>query len=153
MRANPPNRYFHQACVLSALALALVCGACSGSTEPRSDWAKITLISGANQTVTLNSVLTDFPELVVVRVDSLGTPVAAAELSVSITMSGAPGANGPYPFVTGADGVASMQLQASNIRGPVSVIVRYVRCEREGFFGCDAYGTLASLIVPGILAQ
>jgi hypothetical protein len=137
-----------------ALALSALLSSCSSSTDARFDWAHVTLISGANQTVTVNpSGLTDIPELVVVRVDSLGTPLAGAELQVSVHMNGAPGPNGPYAFVTGSDGIAAMQLQLSNIKGPVSVTVAYVKCARLGLFACDQYRTLATVGVPGIVAQ
>ena len=145
----------HRATLASALALIAVSSGCSSSTEPPShDWATITLISGANQTVTVNPTgLTDLPQLVVVRVDSLGTPLATRDVRVMVQMNGAPGANGPYSFVTASDGVAAMQLQVSNIRGPVGVIVAYEECARWGFFACEQTLTLATLSVPGVVAQ
>jgi len=140
--------------LVCAIATAALLSGCSSSTEARFDWANITLISGASQKVTVNSSgLTDLPELVVVRADSLGTPKAGAEVRATVTMSGAPGPNGPYFFVTGADGVASMQLQVSNIKGPVSLRVDYVMCDDLGFVSCDHYRTLATVNVPGIVAQ
>ena len=144
----------HRAILISALALVAVPSACSNSTEPVPDWATLTLISGSPQTVTVNpSGLTDLPELVVVRVDSLGTPLAGGDIRVTVRMNGAPGPNGPYYFVTGPDGIAAMQLQVSNIRGPVRVTVAYEKCARSGFKACEQTVTLASLIVPGIVAQ
>jgi hypothetical protein len=107
----------------------------------------LTVVSGNAQTVTIQPVgLTDFPQPVVVRLDSLGTPLAGGELRVAVHMSGAPGPNGPYPFTTGSDGTASMQLVASNIPGPVMITVSYVKCIKPGFLvGCDQEKTYASL--------
>ena len=68
------------------LALTLVAGSsgCSGTTEPPPTWATLTLVSGDKQTVTMGpEVLTDFPQPVVVHLDSLGTPIADGELSVN----------------------------------------------------------------------
>jgi len=131
-----------------ALAVSfLASSGCSGTSEPEPVWATLTHVSGDNQTVTVNPVgLTDFPALVLVHLDSLGTPLAGGELRVAIQMSGAPGPNGPYPFTTGADGTASMQLVASNIPGPVSIIVSYVKCVKPGFFvDCDQWKTITTL--------
>jgi hypothetical protein len=97
--------------------------------------------------------LTDLPELVLVRVDSSGIPLAGHDVSVSVHMNGAPGANGPYPFVTGADGIAAMQLQLSNIRGPVNVTASYTKCVTWGLFACVKSAAIASVNVPGIVAQ
>jgi hypothetical protein len=155
MRASSAAAFnVSRARMVSTLALVSIFSGCSSSTEPRSDWARVTLISGANQTVTVNSSgLTDLPELVVVRIDSLGTPIAGAEIRVSVQMNGAPGPNGPYSFFAGSDGIASMQLQVSNIRGPVAIDVEYIKCAHLGFFACDRYATLASTSVPGTIAQ
>jgi len=137
-----------------AIAPTALLSGCSSSTEARFDWANITLISGANQNVTVNpSGLTDLPELVVVRADSLGMPKAGAEVRATVRMSGAPGPNGPYFFVTGADGVVSMQLQLSNPKGPVTLTVDYVMCAELAIFSCPRYRTLATVNVPGIVAQ
>jgi hypothetical protein len=136
------------------LAIIAVATSCSSSTDASPDPSTITLISGGDQTVTVNSTgLTDLPQLVVVRLDSLGTPLAGHDISVSVFMSGAPGPNGPYPFVTGADGIAAMQLQLSNIKGPVSVNAAYTKCVRWGWFACDQSVTVATVSVPGIVAQ
>jgi hypothetical protein len=144
-----------RATLASTLALLAVSSSCSSTTEPAPiKWATITLISGGNQSVTVNqSGLTDLPQLVVVRVDSLGTPFAGADVRVTVQMNGAPGPNGPYYFVTGLDGVAAMQLQLSNIRGPVGIGVAFEKCARWGFFVCDQTVTLAALSVPGVVAQ
>ena len=140
--------------LVCAIAPTAFLSGCSSSTEARFDWGNITLISGANQNVTVNpSGLTDLPQLVVVRADSVGTPKAGAEVRATAWMSGAPGPNGPYFFVTGADGVASMQLQLSNIKGPVRLTVDYVLCDDLGFYSCEHYRTLATVNVPGIVAQ
>jgi hypothetical protein len=141
---------------LSCIALAIIAAAtsCSSSTDAAPDPTTITYISGGNQTVTVNSSgLTDLPQLVLVRVDSMGTPLAGRAVSVSVTMNGAPGSNGPYPFVTGADGIAAMQLQLSHILGPVAVRASYTKCVTLGFFGCDKWVAIASVSVPGIVAQ
>ena len=141
--------------VSTTLALFGVAVGCSSSTDaPPRDPSTLTLISGANQTVTVNPTgLTNVPELVVVRLDSMGTPLAGRDLSVSVWMSGAPGTNGPYPFVTGADGVAAMQLVLSNIPGPVAVTAAYVKCVRWGWKACDESVRVATVSVPGIVAQ
>ena len=95
--------------------------------------------------------LTDFPQLVVVHLDSLGTALAGGELRVAVYMSGAPGPNGPYAFTTGSDGTASMQLVVSNIPGPVKIDVSYVRCVRPGiFFDCDQERTFATLSLSAV---
>jgi hypothetical protein len=141
---------------LSCIALAITAAAtsCSSSTDAAPNPSTITYISGGNQTVTVNSSgLTDLPQLVLVRVDSLGIPLAGRDISVSVHMNGAPGPNGPYPFVTGADGMAAMQLQLSNILGPVAVRASYTKCVTPGFSGCDKWVTIASVSVPGIVAQ
>jgi hypothetical protein len=136
------------------LAIAGAATSCSSSTDATPDPSTITYISGGNQAVTVNSSgLTDLPELVIVRVDSLGTPLAGRDISVSVQMNGAPGPNGPYPFVTDADGTATMQLQLSNIRGPVSVRASYTKCISFNLFGCDKSVIIASVNVPGIVAQ
>lgn len=143
---------------LAALCLTLgsvaVATSCSSSTDAPPDPSTITLISGGNQTVTVNSSgLTDLPELVLVRVDSMGTPLAERDITVSVRMNGAPGPNGPYSFVTGADGIASMQLQLSNIRGPVAINAAYMKCVSWGLFWCDKSVAIATVSVPGIVAQ
>jgi hypothetical protein len=135
-------------------AIIALATSCSSSTDAAPNPSTITLISGGNQTVTVNaSGLTDLPELVVVRVDSLGTPLAGRDISVSVRMNGAPGPNGPYPFITDGDGTAAMQLQLSNIHGPVSVRAHYTKCVSWGLFWCDQAVTIASVTVPGIVAQ
>jgi hypothetical protein len=129
--------------------------ACSGTTEPEETWASLTLISGDNQTVTINPTghLTEFPQLVVVRADSMGTPLAGGDLRVAVQMNGAPGPNGPYPFLTGPDGTAAMQLEVSNIPGPVSIDVSYVKCARWGWFFCDQEKTLAMLRLSAVAVR
>jgi hypothetical protein len=129
--------------------------ACAGITEPEENWASLSLISGDNQTVALKPTghLSDFPELVVVRVDSLGTPLEGGDLRVAIRMSGAPGPNGPYSFITGLDGTAAMQLEASNIPGPVTIDVSYVKCARWGWFFCDQEKTLATLRLSAVAVR
>jgi hypothetical protein len=52
-----------------------------------------------------------------------------------------------YAFVTGADGTASMQLQADNTPGPFNIDVSYWICSGEGF--CSETKTLAYLRVTG----
>ena len=138
------------------LALTLLAGSsgCSGTTEPAPTWATLTLISGDKQTVTMGAeVLTDFPQPVVVHIDSLGTPIVGGDLSVNVTMSGAPGANGPYPFTTDANGNASMQLVVSNIPGPVTIGVSYVRCVELGWFDCAQYKTFATLSLSALAVR
>jgi hypothetical protein len=138
------------------LALTLLAGSdgCSGTTEPLPAWATLTLISGDKQTVTMGAeVLTDFPQPVVVHLDSLGTPVANGQLSVAVQMNGAPGPNGPYAFTTGSDGNASMQLVVSNIPGPVTIGVSYVRCVEPGWFDCAQYKTFATLPLSALAVR
>lgn len=140
----------------TALALAVVAGnGCSGATDPPPVWATLTLVSGDKQTVTMGAeTLTDFPEPVVVHLDSLGTPIANGDLSVAVQMNGAPGPNGPYAFTTGSDGTASMQLVVSNIPGPVQIDVSYVRCVKPGiFFGCDQERTFATLSLSAVAVR
>jgi hypothetical protein len=140
-----------------ALTVTLVAGisGCSGTTEPPPAWATLTLISGDQQTVAMGAeTLTDFPQPVVVRLDSLGTPIAGGDLRVAVTMSGAPGANGPYPFTTASDGTASMQLVVSNIPGPVTIDVSYVRCVKPGiFFDCDKEKIFANLLLSAVAVR
>jgi hypothetical protein len=145
------------ATLATAFAIIGVATNCSSSTDASPDPSTITLISGANQTVTLNPLgphgLTDLPQLVVVRVDSMGTPLAGRLISVSIRMSDAPGANGPYSFLTGADGQAAMQLQLSNLPGPVSVSAGYAKCVKGDPIVCERSVIIATVSVPGIVAQ
>lgn len=72
---------------------------------------------------------------------------------MAVQMSGAPGPNGPYAFFTGPDGTAAMQLQVSNIVGPVGINVSYVRCARWGFKGCDQEKTLATLSLSAVAVR
>src|SRR4051812_38775256 len=156
MRLACHSASYARRATLLCTTLGVIAGAtsCSVSTDVGPNPSTITLISGGNQTVTVNrDGLTDLPELVLVRVDSLGTPLAGHDVSVSVHMSGAPGPNGPYSFVTGADGIAAMQLQLSNIHGPVSVVASYTKCVSLGFFGCEKFAAIASVSVPGIVAQ
>ena len=142
-----PLSQFRRARLAIIVALVATTSACKGITEPEETWASLTLISGDNQTVTINPTghLANFPQLVVVRADSLGTPLAGGELRVAVRMSGMPGPNGPYPFSTGPDGTAAMQLEVSNIPGPVAIDVSYVKCVRWGWFFCDQEKTMATL--------
>ena len=153
-----PDLTYTRTCRRPALVLALTLLAgssgCSGTTEPAPAWATLTLISGDKQTVTMGAeVLTDFPQPVVVHLDSLGTPMANGQLSVAVYMNGAPGPNGPYAFTTGSDGNASMQLVVSNIPGPVGIEVSYVRCVKLGFFDCDQYKTFATLSLSAVAVR
>ena len=138
---------------ISTLILALVSLSCSSATDagPRST-ATIELLSGGNQTVTVNASgpgLHDLPEPVVVYVEDNGTPVVKGTVRVAVSMNGAPGSNGPYYFVTGADGRASMNFQVSNIVGPFRIDVSYVVCETWGLFSCDRFGTRATVSATG----
>ena len=146
------NRAFRR----TALALALVAGSsgCSGTTDPPPVWATFTLVSGDKQTVTMGAeTLTDFPQPVVVHLDSLGTPIANGDLSVAVQMNGAPGPNGPYAFKTGSDGTASMPLVVSNIPGPVTIYVYYVRCVKPGWFDCAQEKTFATLSLSAVTVR
>lgn len=139
--------------LIMALTLLGLSSACSGSTEPDA-WATLTLVSGDNQTVTIDPMgLTPIHQPVIVHLDSLGTPIAAGELLVAVHMNGMPGPNGPYAFATGSDGTASMQLVVSNIPGPVRIEVSFVRCVRLGFFDCDQYKTLATLSLSAVAVR
>jgi hypothetical protein len=135
------------------LILALVPLSCSSATDAGSrSTATIALLSGGNQTVTVNASgpgLHDLPEPVVVYVEDNGTPVVEGTVRVTVSMNGAPGPNGPYDFVTGADGRASMNLQVSNIVGPFKIDVSYVVCVTWGLFGCDRFGTRATVSSTG----
>jgi hypothetical protein len=141
--------------VALVLALTVFAGGsgCSGTTEPAA-WATLTLISGNNQTVTVEPVgLTNFSQPVVVHLDSLGTPMANGQLSVNVYMNGMPGPNGPYGFTTGPDGNASMPLVVSNIPGPVTIGVSYGRCVEPGWFDCAQYKTFATLSLSAIAVR
>ena len=146
------RNYVRRAALMFALAAFAGGSACSGPTEPAA-WATLTLVSGDNQTVTINPAvggLFNFSQPVVVRLDSLGTPIANGQLSVAVQMNGAPGPNGPYAFTTGSDGNASMQLVVSNIPGPVTIGVSFVRCVEPGWFVCAQYKTFATLSLSAI---
>jgi len=156
MRPAPNyTRTFPLPVVLIAVLLTAVSSGCKGTTEPHSDWATLTLVSGNNQTVTMDAVgpLTNFPQPVVVHLDSLGTSIGDGELRAAVWMSGMPGPNGPYAFTSGSDGTASMQLQVSNIPGPVRIELSYVRCVRPGFFYCDQYKTFATLSLSAVAVR
>jgi hypothetical protein len=146
-----PSRAFRR----TALALTLVAGTgCSGTTDPPPTWAALTLVSGDKQTVTMGAeTLTDFPQPVVVHLDSLGTPIANGDLSVAVQMNGAPGPNGPYGFFTGSDGNASMQLVVSNFTGPVQIQVSYMRCVKPGLFECAQTRTFATLSLSAVAVR
>lgn len=150
-----PTGHFPRARLALIVAFVGTTGACSGTTEPQETWANLTLISGNGQTVTINPTgpLSDFPELVVVRVDSLGTPLAGGDLRVAVQMSQAPGPNGPYAFITGPDGTAAMQLEVSNIPGPVGITVSYVKCVWSFFIVCDEEKTLATLRLSAVAVR
>ena len=149
------TRSFRRMALTLALTLAAGSSGCSGTTEPRLRWATLTLVSGDKQTVRMDPVgpLTDFPQPVVVYLDSLGTPLGEGELRVAVYMSGMPGPNGPYPFTTGSDGTASMQLVVSNIPGPVRIDVSYVKCVRWGWFWCDQEKTLATVSLSAVAVR
>jgi hypothetical protein len=135
------------------LASLCACSGDSGSTEPPANWAAITLISGANQTVTVRPTLrTYLPQPLVVRVDSLGRPKAGAIVSVSVTMNGEPKQQPMFSFLTDTDGIARMQVQLGSNPGPVSIVAEYVKCKTTGF-ACGEWVTFASVSVPGITAQ
>ncbi len=142
------NRVFYRVAAGFSLTFAAATIGCSDTTEPPSDASTLTHISGNSQTVTLDpvSTLTNLPQLVVVRLDSSGTPLPGRQLHVAVQMSGAPGANGPYEFRTGSDGTAAMQLQVSNIPGPVGIGVSYMKCVKPGFFvDCDQWRPVTTL--------
>ena len=150
------TRAFPLPAVILALLLIAASSGCKGTTDPPSAWATLTLVSGDNQTVTMDPVgpLTNFGQPVVVHLDSLGTPIGDGELRAAVWMNGMPGPNGPYAFTTGSDGTASMQLQVSNIPGPVRIELSYVRCVRPGFsYYCDQYKTYATLSLSAVAVR
>lgn len=134
------------------LILALVSLSCTSATDAGSrSTATIALLSGGNQTVTVNASgpgLHNLPEPVVVYVEDNGTPVGEGTVRVTVSMNGA-GPNGPQDFVTGADGRASMNVQVSNIVGPFKIDVSYVVCVTWGLFSCDRFGTRATVSSTG----
>ena len=152
MRSALSAHSLHRAILAAALTLVAATSSCTNTSEPAPDWAAtITLISGGNQTVTVNPpLLADLPELVVVRFDSSGKPLAGIELRAAVTMTGAPGANGSSYWVTGQDGKAAMQLRVSNYIGPFTINVYYETCTKWNVFTCAQYKTLARLAVPGV---
>ena len=46
-----------------------------------------------------------------------------------------------------------MQLVVSNIPGPVTIEVPYVRCVKLGFFYCDQYKTFATLSLSAVAVR
>lgn len=148
---------YEKRCLAAVLMIGFVTvfSGCSPSTAPpaNANWATITLISGANQTVTVNpQASTYLPQLIVVRVDSLGKPKPGALIQVSVTMNGEVQQQPNQSFATQSDGLAHMRVLIRSTPGPVSIIAEYAKCKTTGF-SCPEFVTFASVSVPGIVAQ
>jgi len=140
-------RTLHRVALVSALTLLATLSACTSPSSTYDDPATLTLVSGGNQTVTINpGGLADFPQPVVVRLDRNGKPVQYGALSVHVASASAGSSALPraYLFVTGPDGVATMQLQVADSPGPFNINVEFWIC--SGTF-CDAIKILATLKV------
>jgi len=139
-------RRFHRV-ALASLTLLATFSACSSSTS-YDDPATLTLVSGGNQTVTINpGGLADLPQSVVVRLDRNGKPVQSGSLSVNVASAVSSAPPRAYFFFTGPDGVATMQLQAADIPGPFNIDVSFWICSGTGF--CNETKILATLRVTG----
>ena len=138
---------FCRVAMASTLALLVTVASCK-STTTYDDPATLSLVSGGNQTVTINPAgLAELPQPIVVRLHRNGTPMPYSSLSVKVFSAVSSAPPRLYAFVTGADGTASMQLQADNTPGPFNIDVSYWICSGEGF--CSETKTLAYLRVTG----
>jgi hypothetical protein len=139
-------RRFHRVTLASALTLLATFSACTSPTT-YDDPATLILVSGGNQTVTINpGGLADLPQPVVVRLERNGKPLQYGGLNVLVASAVSSAPSRFYFFATGTDGMATMQLQVADITGPFNIDVSYGIC--SGDF-CNQTKILATLRVTG----
>lgn len=140
-------RRFHRVALASTLALLATFSACTSSSS-YDDPATLILVSGGNQTVTINpGGLADLPQPVVVRLERNGKPLYG-DLNVLVAGADSLASTRYYHFATGADGMATMQLQAADIPGPFNIDVSFGVCAGGSIF-CSGIKILATLHVTG----
>jgi hypothetical protein len=140
-------RTFHRVALASALTLLATFSACKSPTD--FDYpSTLTLVSGGNQTVTINpGGLADLPQPVVVRLERHGKPVQYSIVSAQVASAASSAPPRYYAFFTGSDGIAAMQLQADDTPGPFNIDVAFRECSDGGF--CDETVLKATLRVTG----
>jgi hypothetical protein len=132
----------------AALALLATVGGCKSSTSTYDDPATISLVSGGNQTVTVNpGGFADLPLPVVVHVARNGKPVQYGALSVLVTTVGSSAPSRSYGFFTGTDGSVSMPLQVEDTPGQFKIDVSLWICAGSTF--CAESKILGTLRVTG----
>jgi hypothetical protein len=140
------TRRFHRVALASALTLLVAFNACTSPTS-YDDPATLILVSGGNQAVTINpGGVADLPQPVVVRLERNGKPLQSSGLDVLVASAVSSASTRFYFFATGADGMATMQLQVADIPGPFNIDVSYGIC--SGNF-CNQTKVLATLRVTG----
>jgi hypothetical protein len=142
---------FHRVAMAWTLALLVTVASCKSPTSTYDDPATLSLLSGGNQTVTINPAgLADLPQPVVVRLARNGKLMPYSGLSVKVSSAVSSAPPRLYAFVTGADGTATMQLQADNTPGPFNIDVSYWICSGGSLQNfCPEAKTLATLRVTG----
>ena len=140
-------RRFHRLALASALTLVATFSACKSPTDFAYP-STLTLVSGGNQTVTINpGGLADLPQPVVVRLERHGKPVQYVTVSAQVASAASSATPRYYYVFTGSDGIAAMQLQADDTPGPFNIDVSFRECSDGGF--CDETVIKATLHVTG----
>ena len=141
-------RRLQSVALASALTLLATFSACKSPTDFAYP-STLTLVSGGNQTVTINpGGLADLPQPVVVRLERHGKPVKYNSVSAGVASAASSATPRYYYFFTGEDGIATMQLQADDIPGPFNIDVTFQECSDGGLF-CDQTVVKATLHVTG----
>ena len=140
-------RRLHSVALASALTLLATFSACRSPTDFAYP-STLTLVSGGNQTVTINpGGLADLPQPVVVHLERHGKPVQSVIVSAQVASAASSATPRFYYFFTGADGIATMQLQVDDTPGPFNIDVTFAECSDGGLF-CETV-VKATLRVTG----
>lgn len=141
--------------VFMSLILALL-SACSANvsepSSPRLPPARLTLLSGGNQTVRLGSTLT---QPIMVRLDTAGVPAQSEELEFTVVADTSPGPNHTWYAYTDQSGIASGNGVITNTGArPATITVKYKACVAPNFLlGCERFETQATVATSIIVTQ
>ncbi len=129
-----------------SIAVLAVLSACSKSvSEPVEvlPLAKLTLLSGGNQTVRLGSALA---QPIIVRLDTAGVPAPFVNLEFVVVADISPGPNHTWIAQTDQAGVAAGNGALTNTGArPATVTVKYVVCAVPGITSCYKFETRATV--------